>query len=67
MTTSQFIKQYLGDITLYRLSKLTGIYIAGLDGYIKGTSEPSISRFIKIVNALNVPEKAILEFIKKEQ
>lgn len=65
MTTSQFIQQNLGDISVYRLSKLTGFSITNLSKYIKGSQEPSIPKFKAIVKALNIPDSEIVNFIKQ--
>lgn len=65
MTTSQFIQQNLGDISVYRLSKLTGISITILGRYIRGEHEPTIPKLKLIIKALNINDSIIIDFIKQ--
>lgn len=63
MTTSEFIQTNLGDITVYRLSLLTGISITNLQRYIRGEQEPTIPKLKAIVQALNVHNQDLNNFI----
>lgn len=64
MTTSQFIQQNLGDITVYRLSLLTGISITNLGRYIRGEQEPTIPKLKLIIKALDIHRDEIVGFLK---
>ena len=64
MTTSQFIQQNLGDNSVYRLSKLTGISITILQRYIRGEHEPTIPKLKLIIKALDIHRDEIIEFLK---
>lgn len=64
MTTSEFIKSNLGDITVYRLSLLTGISITNLGRYIRGEQEPTIPKLKIIIKALDINRDNIVDFLK---
>ena len=65
MTTSEFINQQISilGISQYRLAKMTGISTALLSCYINGKSEPSITNFKAIVQALQVHNQDLNNFI----
>ena len=63
MTTSEFINQNLNGISMYRLSKLSGISAPLINNYCKGLSEPSINNFKAIVQALDVHPNDLTNFI----
>jgi predicted transcriptional regulator len=65
MTTSEFIKQQLSilGISQYRLAKLSGISNPLINAYCKGTSEPNINNFKAIVQALNIHQNDLKNFI----
>ena len=63
MTTSEFINQNLNGISMYRLSKLTGISAPLINNYCKGVSEPNINNFKAIVQALNIHRDDLNNFI----
>ena len=62
MTTSEFIKQNLGDATMYRLSKLTGISATNINNYVSGKAIPGIDKFKEIVKALNIHKDDLNDF-----
>lgn len=64
MTTSEFIQTNLGDISVYRLSLLTGISITNLGRYIRGEQEPTIPKLKIIIKALDINRDKIVEFLK---
>ncbi len=65
MTTSEFINQNLNGISMYRLSKLTGISTSLLSCYINGKSEPSVSNLKLIIKSLDIHRDEVLDFIKE--
>lgn len=64
MTTSEFIQNNLGDITVYRLSLNTGISITNLQRYIRGEQEPTLPKLKLIIKALDIHRDKIVEFLK---
>lgn len=65
MTTSQFINQQISilGISQYRLSQLSGISCPLIANYCNGVSEPSITKFKAIVQALHVHRQDLNNFI----
>ena len=53
MTFTEFLNQQIGDISRYKLSKMTGISYTQIKNYLSGTSEPTVKNADKICKALN--------------
>jgi transcriptional regulator with XRE-family HTH domain len=62
MTTSEFINNNLNGISMYRLSKLTGISSPLINAYCKGTSKPNSDNLKAIVKALNIHRDDLINF-----
>lgn len=65
MTIKDFLNKHLKDLTLYRVSKDSGVSQTNVRRMFDGTTNPSVESFFKVCKAIHVKESDIAKFYKE--